>query len=136
VADIIEQVPALVEPKPWELADALCQRDSLLVLRMQEAMRSSTPTAIFTNCVARLREVLAIIALQDRGINSPVQIASALGKQDWQIRSSLAAAKRFSKDELTEHIRLAHQTEAAMKSGADAEHILVLWLLDVCQYHR
>ena len=134
VADIYEQVPALVEPTPWEFADALCQRDIALVLRMRSEMQSSQATAIFTFSVARLREVLSIISLRLRGITSATQIANQLGsnKKEWQIRSSLAAASRFNETELTEILRLAQQSEAAMKSGADAEQVLTLWLIDVC----
>lgn len=134
VADIYEQVPALVEPTPWEFADALCLRDIALVLRMRSEMHSSQATAIFTFSVARLREVLSIISLRQRGITSATQIANQLGsnKKEWQIRSSLAAASRFNETELTEILRLAQQSEAAMKSGADAEQVLTLWLVDVC----
>jgi len=133
VTDIVEQVPALIEPKPWELADAICERNAAQAIRMYHEMNSSTPTAVFLHCVARLREVLSIIALMNRGVRSSSQIASALKKQDWMIRSSLQAAKRFSESELTELLKNAYSVEAAMKSGADAEEALTLWILQVCQ---
>jgi DNA polymerase-3 subunit delta len=132
-SDIVEQVPALVEPKPWELADALCQRDLALTLRMLAQMNSTQPTAAFTFCVARLREVLSVIALKARGMASASQVAGYLGRQEWQVRGSLAAAGRFSEQELSRLIREAQRHEKAMKSGADPEHVLTLWLIEVCR---
>jgi DNA polymerase-3 subunit delta len=132
VSDIIEQVPALIEPKPWELADAICQRNAKSALKMLDQMHSSSPSAIFLHCLARLREVLSIVAMTNRGISSSAEIAAVLKKQEWQIRSSIQAAKRFTETELAEVIKNAWSIEAAMKSGEDSEQLLVLWLADIC----
>ncbi|MCL2339342.1 MAG: DNA polymerase III subunit delta [Actinomycetia bacterium] len=132
-ADIVEQVPALVEPKPWELADALSRRQLALVLQMYAAMRSSQPTAIFTNCLARLRELLTILVLRQRGLTSGAQIAQVLAKSEWQIKSSLLSANNFSLSELIDLIRGASAVEKALKSGDDAEQVLELWFLEVCK---
>ena len=132
LGDIIDQVPAVIEPKPWELADALCQRDTALTLRLYGDMASAQPTAIFLHCVSRLREVLSVQSLRRRGYNSGSQIAQALGKQEWLIRSSVQAAGRFSEEELTRLIKQAQRVEKELKSGADTDHVLTLWLLEVC----
>lgn len=134
VGDIIEQVPALVEPKPWELADALCQRDAELTMDILGKMTTSTPTAVLTTCIARLREVLTIIVLQKRGITAARQIAEYFRKQDWQIKTSLTAAQRYSESELVAILKSAQQVEAKMKSGADADDEVTLWLLSVVSH--
>jgi len=131
-ADIVEQVPSLVEPKPWELADALCQRNLALCLRMYSQMHSATPTGAFSFCVGRLREVLTIVSLRARGLSSG-RIAERLKRQEWQLRSSFAAARRFEERELGALLRDASRHEAAMKSGADAEQVFLLWLVEVCR---
>ncbi|MCL2136570.1 MAG: DNA polymerase III subunit delta [Coriobacteriia bacterium] len=131
-ADVIALVPALIEPKPWELADALCQRDAIAALRIYNDMGSTQATTIFLHCVSRLRELLTIMTLINRGMQTSSQIASALKKQDWQIRGSLQAVKRFSEKELTGLLLDAQRVEAALKSGASDEHIMTLWILDVC----
>jgi len=136
VVDIIDSVPALIEPKPWELADALCLRDTRQVLRIVSQMHSTRPTTILLNCLGRLREILTIISLKQRGMTSNNQIASELKRQEWQIRASIQAANRFTEAELVEVLRDAHSTEAAMKSGQDDEHVLILWLVKICEGSR
>ena len=132
VVDIVAQVPALVEPKPWELADAICERQAATALQIYSEMYSASDTSIFLHCLERLREVLKIVALRQRGIKSNNQIASEIGRPEWQIRGSIQAANRFSETELREVIKDAHNVEAALKSGSDGEQILMLWLLRVC----
>jgi DNA polymerase-3 subunit delta len=132
VIDIIEQVPALVEPKGWELADALCERNASAVLKIYSEMYSTSATSIFLQCITRLREVLTIIALKQRGMVSTRQIAEELRRPEWQLRSQMAASNRFFESELREIIKTAAATERALKSGQDPDHVLTLWLLKVC----
>ena len=133
VIDIIEQVPALVEPKGWELADALCERNASTVLKIYSEMHSTSATSIFLQCITRLREVLTIVALKQRGMVAAKQIAEELRRPDWQLRSQMAAANRFHESELREIIKTAPATERALKSGQDPDHILTLWFLEVCE---
>ena len=62
---------------------------------------------------------------------TPNATAQALGKQDWQVRSVVADARRFSASELERALLGARETEIAMNSGKDADAAFLEWVLSV-----
>ncbi|MDR1714010.1 MAG: DNA polymerase III subunit delta [Coriobacteriales bacterium] len=127
--DIRKTVTRTVEAKPWNLTDALAERDLRSCLLLLGRLESQDARFLFTQCVARLREILSIKLLKDRGDGNP---AAALGKQEWQIRASLRGAARYPQQVLVQALIAAPQIEQQMKSGADPDHLLRVWLVDCC----
>jgi DNA polymerase-3 subunit delta len=126
--DVAGNVARLVEPKPWDLTNALALRDASLCLRLAGRMGSASAIGLFTQCVAKLREVLTAMTLKRRGL----PVAASMGKQEWQLREVMKATERYRADELVALLRDAPEVEMRMKSGADADQLLRLWLIDAC----
>jgi DNA polymerase-3 subunit delta len=126
--DVIRNVAYLVEPKPWDLTNALALRNTALCLRLVGRMRGYTSVGIFTQCVAKVREILTASTLRKRGL----PVASSMGKQEWQLREVLKATELYRVAELETLLKAAPGIEMQMKSGADADQLLKLWLIDAC----
>jgi DNA polymerase-3 subunit delta len=126
--DVSRNVVRLVEPKPWDLTNALALRDATLCLRLMGRMRGYTAVGLFTQCVAKVREILTAATLKKRGL----PVASSMGKQEWQLREVLKATGLYRADELETLLKKAPGIEMQMKSGADADQLLRLWLIDAC----
>jgi DNA polymerase-3 subunit delta len=125
---VAQNVVRMVEPKPWDLTNALALRDTALCLRLVERMRGYTAVGLFAQCVTRLREILTAATLKQRG----VPVAASMGKQDWQLREVMRATGLYRVDELEGLLEQAPQIETQMKSGADADQLLRLWIINAC----
>lgn len=126
--DVAQYVARQSEPKPWELANALALRDTSLCLKLIGRMRSYTAVGLFTQCTSRIREILTALIVRQRGQS----VAQALHKQDWQIKEVLKACELYRQDELVALLKEAPHIEARMKSGADAQELLKLWVINAC----
>ena len=128
--DVGEYVMLRTEPKHWDLTNALALKDLPLCLKYVDSMKSFTAVGLFSFCVARIREILSAKVIRARGQS----VAKALNKQDWQIKELLRGAELFSYDELETLLRQAPEIEKSMKSGADADQVLRLWIIDACTW--
>ena len=126
--DVTRNVARLAEPKLWELTNALALRDTASCLEIIDRMKSFTAAGIFVQCVIRIREILTAQVLQQRGQS----VTRALNKQDWQIKELLQGATLYSQRELEALLKEAPGIEQRMKSGADADHLLRLWVINAC----
>jgi DNA polymerase-3 subunit delta len=130
--DVADNVVRLVEPKPWDLTNALALRDTALCLQLVGQMRGYTAVGLFAQCVARLREILTASTLRKRGL----PVASTMGKQEWQLREVMRAIDRYCPEELESLLESAPKIETRMKTGADADQLLKLWIIDACTRKR
>jgi DNA polymerase-3 subunit delta len=126
--DVVRNVARIVEPKPWDLTNALALRDTALCLRLVGRMRGYTAVGLLIQCVAKLREILTAATLRRRGL----AIASSMKKQEWQLREVIRAIDLYRVDELEALLERAPTIEMQMKSGADADQLLKLWIIDAC----
>ena len=126
--DVIQHVSRLAEPKQWDLANALAKRDASLCLRLIDRMKGFTAAGLFALCIASIREILTAMILKKRGVS----VAQALRKQDWQIKELLQGTELYRQDELEDLLKKAPEIESLMKSGADADELLKLWIIEAC----
>jgi DNA polymerase-3 subunit delta len=126
--DVLGNVARLAEPKPWDLTDALANRDTALCLRLIERMKGFTAIGLLTQCVTRIREILTASTLKSRGVS----VAQALGKQEWQLRVVMRATTLYTPDELEALLVAAPKIEQQMKSGGDADTLLKMWIIGAC----
>ncbi|MDR0347644.1 MAG: DNA polymerase III subunit delta [Coriobacteriales bacterium] len=126
--DVAHNVARLVEPKPWDLTNALALRDTALCLQLVDRMRGYTAVGLFTQCVTKLREILTAATLKKRGL----PVAATMGKRDWQLREVMQGTERYRQDELESLLKRAPEIEMRMKTGADADQLLRLWVIDAC----
>lgn len=127
-ADHVEQyVTRTAELKPWEYVDPMCERDAAKALALISQMRGTSPFALLTFGVRRVRELL--IAKEMGGGRA---LAQALGVPDWRVRNHGRWAGRFASGELEHALVAAADTEREMKSGADQDAAFRQWVLEVC----
>jgi len=126
--DVLHYVTRRTEPQRWDMKNALFQKNLSLCLRYVDEMKSFTATGLFSLCITGIREILTAKTVKNRGIS----VAQHSGKQDWQIKELLIATNLYSLDELTAILQQAPEIESQMKSGADADHVLRIWIINVC----
>jgi DNA polymerase-3 subunit delta len=126
--DVARNVVRLVEPKPWDLTNALALRDTALCLKLVGRMHGYTTVGLFAQCVMRVREILTALTLKRRGL----PVAASMGKKDWQLREVMRATELYRFDELELLLARAPGIERRMKSGADADLLLRQWIIDAC----
>ena len=120
-------VTATAEVKPWELVDALAERDATRALSLYVRMPGQSVFGLLTMCVNRLRELLLA---KELGAGSA--LAAELGVPEWRVRNHGRQAARFSERELERALVGAADLEQAMKSGSDQRAAFTRWVLEVC----
>lgn len=120
-------VTVTAEVKPWELADALADRDAARALRLMARMPGQSVFGLLTICVGRLRELLLA-----KELGGGSALAAELGVPEWRVRNHGRQAARFSERELERALVGAADLEQAMKSGADQQASFTRWLLELC----
>lgn len=124
-----EHVPRLVEVKPWEFLDRLSERDlerSLELLQLLEGSR----LGLLSLVEGRLRELICAKSLDARG--QARDLASELGKQDWQVKNYVRWSRGFADGELEDLLGDCAQTERTLKSGGDSEAAMTLLVAHIC----
>ena len=129
VGDVQRYVARTSEVKPWELADALGARDAARAMALLAKMPSASPFGLLTICVNRVRDLLVA---KDFAGAPTAQLASALGKPDWQVRNLPGQASCFTLAELTDILISAAEQARQMKTGGDAQARFELWLGQAC----
>ena len=127
-SDVNNNVAWMVEPKPWDLTNALALRDLALCLRLVNRMKGYGALGLFIQCLMRIREILTAKSLKARR----VPVAAGMGKQEWQLREVIRGCDVYSNEELLALIEQAPEVEQRMKTGADADQLLRLWLIGAC----
>lgn len=128
--DVVQSYVARVtEPKPWFVSDALAERDARKCATLLARMNAQSPFGLLTMCVNRVRDLL--VAKDFRG-QSTAALASALGKQDWQVRNYPRWADGFTEQELEDALVSAAACDQAMKTGSDQFATFERWVLSVC----
>lgn len=122
-------VARVAEPKPWHLTDAMAARDPGKCAVMLSRMGSNNVFGLLTMCVNRIRDLMVVHEMQGQPVSS---VASALGKQDWQVRNYPRWASNYSEKELERALVAAAECDRAMKSGANQEETFERWVMGVC----
>ena len=93
-------------------------------------MLDGSSIGLLSLVTGRLRELLCARSLAARGAAS--QLASELGKQDWQVKNHVRWARAFAEGELEGLLDACARTERALKSGADEQAEMVRLIARVC----
>ncbi len=118
------------EAKPWDLTDALSDRNLARALSARMRMPSASPYSLLGMCVSRIRELICARSVLAAGGNQ-AQIAQALKMPDWKVRNLEGWARRYAEDELRDALKSALACEREMKSGADADAAFDAWMVSV-----
>ena len=122
-------VARVAEVKPWEFLDRLSARDAHRALALYRLLDGSA-LGLLSLVAGRLRELVCARSLAARG--RAAGIAEELGKQDWQVRNHVRWAGAFGEGELEGLLGACAEAERALKTGADADDVMVSLVARVC----
>ncbi|MBR3317170.1 MAG: DNA polymerase III subunit delta [Atopobiaceae bacterium] len=131
VVDVEQNVARTAEVKPWEFLDKIAAGDARRALELYRMMPDPSHLALLTLITRRVRDLVCARSLIDRGQTS--RIASELGRPDWQLRSVVQAARRFTPKRLAECLAACAVCERELKSGVDGETSFVRLVLEICK---
>lgn len=126
--EVKDQVALTAEIKPWEFVDAFTERSLSHCLALLPMIKSTTPVGLLGLCTARIRELLCAQSLDKRGYGSASALANTLSKTEWQVKKVYNAKRVYTQQELISALRLARDTELAMKTGTNPDAALIEWL--------
>ncbi len=133
-ADIVDVLSTSAATSLYDFLDALASRDATEALSLLRDLidEGETIYALHAMSVRRMRELIAAQTLARRGTPSAAALASALGRQEWQVRRIPQYAKRFAVGEPAALLGAAAATEAEMKTSRDSRLAFERWVLAVC----
>lgn len=141
---IARNVTRTTDMKPWDLQDALSNRDvravehvlaHLPMVVIPTAQCTLTFTAMLSMLVNRIRDIMTVKALIARGEGSDASLVAALGlprNREWTVKFYRGWAGNYRPEELRDALMRAETCERLMKSGGDPELELERWLLETC----
>ena len=129
--ELVEKnVARVVEVKPWEFLSRLASRDAVRALQLYPLLKGS-PIGLLSLIVGRLREIVCARCLVARGQRA--DLVAALGKrEEWQVKDHVAWARRYADGELEGLLSECARAERALKSGSDADAVLVPLIARIC----
>ncbi len=118
----------------FELGAALGDRDGVRALALLERLLGDGESVHGLHALAlrQIRDLIAARALLDRGEGSVGQIATTLGRPDWQVRNLPRQARGFTSEQLVDILRSAAEGEAHMKTSRDPRLVFERWIVKVC----
>lgn len=134
-AEDIEQVISTASTTTvFELGTALGDRDCPRALKLLDRLLDDGQSVHGLHALAlrQVRDLIAARALIDRGGGSVGELASTLGRPDWQIRTLPRQARGFTAEELVDLLRAAAAGEAEMKTSRDPRLVFERWIVKVC----
>lgn len=130
-ADVEAHITRTAEVKPWDLLDAICNRDAARAMTLYTTMLKPSQIALTAQLSTRLGELICARSLAMRGTIGT--LAEALGKQQsWQVKNHARWARRFSDQDLRDALVACATCERALKTGADPDIAFTSLILAVC----
>lgn len=127
---VVSEVAQVQDVKPWDVCDAICDRNAPRALELLGRLGKTSPLAVHSWMVTRIRELLCFQSLGGAA-------AGELGGPSWRYKRHDGWARRFSTQELTAALEDAALVERALKGAAsgalaDGDAALKLWALSLC----
>ena len=128
--DVEKNITRTAEVKPWDLLDAVSQRDAAKALSLYRLMQNPSQVALCSLLTSRLRELICARSLDARGQGA--MLGSELGKQAWQVKNHLNWARRFPNGALEHDLVACARCDQALKSGADPNVAFTELVVTIC----
>lgn len=129
--DLVEaNVARTAEVKPWTFLDCLSDRNARKALELYALLSDSSALGLLSLMVTRLRELVCARSLDARGQGPAV--ASALGKQDWQVKGYVRWSRKFRDGELEHLLGRCAACERTFKGTGDSDAAMVSLILAIC----
>lgn len=132
-ATMARSVARVVEPKPWDLVDAVSARNTAKALELYRLMVQEEPIRIFSSLVNRIREM---ICMKSMGPSAPMDaVGAALGTRFWprKFQDLKRWTGNFTPQELQADLVAAAACERVLKGTGDERLALERWIIDICR---
>ncbi len=127
--EVHEMVARTAEVKPWDLTDAMFERDPRKVEMVLKRVDLNAPFGSLSYAVRCVRELLYAKGYDRR--NDRAGFAADLKKSGWLEDKCFRQARNFTAAELREALISAADAEKALKTGADPAITFERWVLGV-----
>lgn len=134
-ADVEQLVASTAPMSVFDFVNALGARECAAALeRLDDLLASGEAIlGIHAMAVRHIRTLVSVRALLDRGTDRSA-MQREMGLQEWQLRTAVEHARRFSAAELTTALRGAADLEVALKTGrGDSRVRFEVWIVGVCR---
>ena len=129
-ADVETYVARTAEVKPFEFVDKLTEGDVTRALELYRHMQKPSHHALLALITRRIRDLMCIKSMNDRGQSN--KALAELGRPEWQMRSALRAAHRFSAGDLVVCLRACATCERELKTGAEEQTAFFKLMFTIC----
>lgn len=126
--DVEALVARTTEAKPWELVDAVAERNlkkALVLLGLME----DAPLKLLAMCTTRFRELACARSLAARG-ESP-SLPEVLGMPAWRVKNHGSWMHNYSDSEIRRAFSKARDCEQLLKSTNQGQAAFIDWLIAV-----
>jgi len=133
--DIVSVVVATAPVSIFDFLNALGTRECAPALELLGDLIADGQdiSGVHAMTVRQLRTLVSTRAILDRG-GSPNEVARGVGMADWQARSAIEQARRFSAAELSRALRGAATLDARIKTGqGDPRTLFEVWVVELCR---
>ena len=131
--DIEHWVNHTAEVKPWDIADAVAQRNLSKAYELLKYSKPGSEIVIHKMIVDRLRKLIYVKACLNR--NCPNQIPILLEeRRSFIINKFKNWSSKFTMDELEEALKGAIDVELAIKGSESEDVALRLWISNICTH--
>ena len=132
--DISQVASTTAQSSVFELLEAFSSRDLRRSLSVLDRLLADGESVhgVYAMALRQVRSLITARTLIERGGGSSREIAQALGRQEWQVRSLAQQARKYSMAELVDALRDAAETEAKMKTSRDPRLVFERWIVKLC----
>ena len=132
--DIEQVVSTAATTSVFELGSALGDKDAGRALKLLDTLLGDGESIFGLHALAlrAVRDLMTARALIDRGAGSAGELANALGRPEWMVRTLPRQARAFTSEELVGILRAAATGEAEMKTSQDSRLVFERWIVKVC----
>jgi DNA polymerase-3 subunit delta len=134
-ADVVSVVAETAPVSIFDFLNAVGARECAPALELLDDLIADGQdlAGVHAMTVRQLRTLISTHAIVERG-GSRGEVQREVGMAEWQARTAIEQARRFSSDELSHALRGAAALEAQMKSGqGDPRVRFEIWLTQLCR---
>ena len=131
-SDIERWVTHTAEVKPWNVADAVAERNLAKAFELLRFTKSGTGIVIHKMIVDRLRNLIYVKSCIDRGRPDLIGIRIE-NSNTYVINKNKKWAQNFKMEELEAALRGAIDVEQALKGSRSEDIALRMWIADICK---
>lgn len=128
--DVKKEVAITAALKPWDLPDAISQKNAVRALEYLHRTDSRYLYSSITNISDRLRQLLSLKGLKNRGQAS--QAATILGLNPYVAKNLASYSNNFSEKQLIESLDLCLEKQKKILQGSDTLEVLRELILEIC----